>query len=124
MSVRFTVAEVIRATCQVYGLEAHHLRFGADLDIPSRKRLISAGHVVEARCVASFVARRFTGQSYPQIAGRLNYAQHTSVIYGERRIIQRIAADEPLRNRVAAVIGRLVNNTAIPAVAQRQEAAP
>ncbi|GJD41345.1 helix-turn-helix domain-containing protein [Methylobacterium bullatum] len=45
-----------------------------------------SAHIVKARHIAFYIAREFTGQSYPKIGRRFGGRDHTTIMYGCSRV--------------------------------------
>lgn len=55
------------------------------------------------RFAAYYLARRWTPQSYPQLGLHYGGRDHTSIMHGERRAIERLAEDNAFAANVDAV---------------------
>lgn len=54
----------------------------------------------QPRFVVSYLARQLTNQSYPAIADRMRFGDHTSVIYGEKVVRDWIIRDPLVKHRL------------------------
>ncbi len=70
---------ILRLTAETWGLDL------SDLSGPKRHR-----HVVEARHVAMYLLRAYTGLSLPEI-GKMLHRDHTTVLHGARRVAKSAA---------------------------------
>lgn len=82
MSSRRTFYLIVAAVAVVHGLQPSGLR------LQNRCRKYS-----HPRQMASWLARRLTGFSYPRIAYGLGYLDHTTAMYGETATTRRIGTD-------------------------------
>lgn len=73
----------------------------AILKSPLRSR-----NVARPRQIAYYLARQLTAQSFPQIGCRFN-RDHSTVLYGARRIAALIESNPKIRNHVETVAGIL-----------------
>lgn len=71
--------DIIVATASYYGISPHMLYSG------KRERKIS-----HPRQVAYYLARKLTNMSYPAISSKIGGRDHTTVLYGERMVIDRL----------------------------------
>jgi len=66
--------------------------------------------VALARQATYYVARHTTGMSYPEL-GKLFHRDHTTILYGVRKIEKIVKRDEKVRNMVADLIRELTECT-------------
>lgn len=88
---RITVDHVKRRAMDWYKLQP------GDLESRSRKR-----DVVRPRQIATYVARRLTGQSFPQIARRFGPRDHTTILHGCQLVEELMAKDPDFAAQVEA----------------------
>ena len=69
-------------------------------DLLSKRRTKA---VVRARQIAMYLAREETEASYPKIGAALGGRNHSTVVYGYRKIAGAVQADETLRLEVDAI---------------------
>ena len=77
------MSDIIAASCVAFDVTEAELKSGC------RKRCMA-----RARQVATFIAREHTGFSYPAIARMLGNIDHTTCIWGDRKIAAMIETDE------------------------------
>jgi chromosomal replication initiator protein len=87
-----TVDGILRAVSGMYGVKVSDLR-GA-----RKHKALSY-----PRQQAMYLARKLTGLSYPEIGQRLGGKDHSTVIYAERRIHERLEKDPDLRRSLTAL---------------------
>ena len=80
--------------CLIVVAEMHNLS-RADLKSNTRRHAVS-----HPRHEAMYLAREMTGQSYPQLARAFGGLDHTSVLFGVRKITARIGDDPKLAERM------------------------
>ncbi len=80
-----------------------------------RRKAGKAPHIIRARHFASYFLRR-GGMSYPLIAQHLNYDDHTSVMYGVRRIANLIADGDRKALRDVQELEKRIHGQATPIV--------
>ncbi len=90
------VAAIIAAVAENFGVDVADLR--------SARR---EARIVRARHVAMYLARHMTGRSLPYIAQAIGGRDHTSVLYGVRRIAMDLAEDAALGARLGALRAEL-----------------
>ena len=93
---RSTVAEIQRATCELFGIS------GEELISSSR-----TPRVAWPRQVAMYLARELTGQSLPSIGRQFGDRDHTTVLHACKRTAQRIEADVDSRTVVDKLLAAL-----------------
>lgn len=86
------VSDLVAAAAFVYGVPA------AEITGPSRRACY-----VRPRHAVMYLARRLTRQSYPCVARALGLLDHTSVIYGDRSIAERLGYCIATRDAVARI---------------------
>ena len=101
---RATISEVQTVVASMHALTRQ------DLKNQTRKRSIS-----HPRQEAMYLARELTGCSYPQIAMAFGGMDHTSILFGFRKIAARVSDDEKLaarmnecRARIAALVSERI----------------
>lgn len=75
MAGTYVLRDIERAVCQHFGLTAAQMRS------PARQRAIA-----RPRRMVMFLARELTAASYPKIGRYLGGRDHTTVLYGTRKI--------------------------------------
>lgn len=88
-----TVQKIIHATAEHFEISTAEL-----VSIRRQK------HLVAARQVAMYLAKKLTKRSYPDIARRMGNRDHTTVLHGCEKI-ERLLTDpkEPLHRDIAAI---------------------
>jgi chromosomal replication initiation ATPase DnaA len=89
------IASIQRAVAQHYGLSLN--------DLIGRRR---SPVVAFPRMVAFHIARRLTTQSFPEIGQRFG-RDHTTVLYGDRKITKMLETDASLQASVEMLIEQL-----------------
>lgn len=93
-----TVTLIIRTTARHFNVTVEEL-----LATTSKKRPIP-----QRRWVVMYIARRFTGRSYPYIANLMRFRDHTTVWHGERNIQAMLdAGDVEMAGHVNTIIAQL-----------------
>ncbi|MEX2053460.1 MAG: chromosomal replication initiator protein DnaA [Patescibacteria group bacterium] len=92
-----TPAEVIKSVCQAYQITAEQLC--------SARR---SKEIVLPRQVAAYLLRYINKASLNQIGKLLGGKDHTTILYGLKKIDRQLAADEILRNQVESVRGEIL----------------
>lgn len=77
------MADIIAAACVAFDVTEAELKSGC------RKRCMA-----RARQVATFIAREHTGFSYPFIARQLGDLDHTTCIWGDRKVVAMLETNE------------------------------
>ena len=90
---RISVDQIKRRAVTWYNLAQ------GDLESRSRKR-----EVVGPRQIATYAARRLTGQSFPQIARRFGPRDHTTILHGVQVVAKRMANDATFAAEVEAFL--------------------
>lgn len=85
------IATLLAVVAEAYDLSADDL-------LNNRSR--ATHEIAHARYFVIWLARRLTSHSYPAIARRLGYREHTSCIYGLRKVEGWIAEDPSLADRL------------------------
>lgn len=98
-----TFADIMKAVAEEYRVSRDTLR--AVLPRGGGRR--ADGDAVEARQVASLLARRLTRRSLARIAADLGYSDHTSARCAAIAVERHLATDDALAERVARVMARL-----------------
>lgn len=93
---RRTVAEIQRATCELFGISGDELT--SSLRTP---------RLTWPRQLAMYLARELTGQSLPAIGRQFGGRDHTTVLHACKRTAQRIEADPGSREAVERLLGVL-----------------
>jgi chromosomal replication initiator protein len=88
-----TVATIISAVAHEFGI--------SELDVRSPRRDVS---IVRARHVAMYVARHATACSFPTIANAFGDRDHTTVMYGVRRITKELPGNPDLTVQVRKLL--------------------
>lgn len=89
---QLTFATIKEVVCRYY--DASHA------DMVSRSR---ARKCVRLRHVAMYLGRELLPLSTPALAKRLGLTDHTTIIYGVRRLSERLLRDKPLAAEIAAI---------------------
>jgi chromosomal replication initiator protein len=92
----------------IVDVAANHFQLSADV-------LLGAGRtkpVVHARHIVMYLARDLTDASYPQIGKALGGRNHSTVVYGYKKIAKLIGEDRDLRAEIDAIRRRLSAPTA------------
>lgn len=92
------IAQVLVAVCEYYGLTPE--------DIASKER---QGETVRARQIGMFVARKFTGRSYPEIGRQFGGFDHSTVIHACRKIEAQIDDNPDVRTDVDTIAGAVLH---------------
>lgn len=79
-------------------VSAHYQLRPSDIRGPERRRAVS-----RPRQVAMYIARRLTGRSYPAIGRQMGGRDHTTVLWGAKKIDREQQVDADLRARLAAI---------------------
>ena len=82
---KVTMDEIIKKTCEYYRIKQ------GDLVGPSRAR-----SVARPRQMAMYLCKKLTPRSLPEIARRIGGRDHTTVLYGVRKIEELIAVDSQI----------------------------
>ena len=82
---RVTLDQIIKTTCEYYKVRQN------DLTGSSRARAIA-----RPRQMAMFLSKTLTSRSYPEIARKLGGRDHTTVLYGVRKIEELMAVDSQI----------------------------
>lgn len=86
------IADVLQATATYHQLSLD--------DLLSKRR---TKDVVRARQIAMYLAREETSASLPQIGAALGGRNHSTVLYGYRKIAKSVETDSALREEVSAI---------------------
>jgi len=87
-----TMAAVVDAVCKNYRVSRQ--------DVIGSRRTVD---LVRPRQVAMYLIRKLTPRTMPEIAKHLGNRDHTTILYGYRKIERLIASDIALRNRVDSI---------------------
>jgi chromosomal replication initiator protein len=82
---RVTLDQIIKTTCEYYKIRQN--------DIPGASR---ARAVARPRQMAMYLSKTLTSRSYPEIARKLGGRDHTTVLYGVRKIEELMAVDSQI----------------------------
>jgi chromosomal replication initiator protein len=93
-----SVKEITAAVAKCFGLKP------AALSQASRRR-----QVVLARSIAIYLSRKLTGQSLQSLGKQFGGRDHTTVMHSIRTVEERMEADEELRNMVAQIEQKLID---------------
>ena len=104
-------ADIVAATAEEFELPVLALTTDANA---YRRRNESA-----ARRVVVHLARRLTHLSHADLADRLGYTDQSSAHWAERRILDEIATDPDVAERVRRLVDRLEDASARPAAYDR-----
>lgn len=91
MSIKATISEIQGVVATAHGLTREHMR------CESRARRFAV-----ARQEAYYLARELTSHSLPSIGNQFGRRDHTTILYGIRKIAARVATDEKLAARLDA----------------------
>jgi chromosomal replication initiator protein len=80
--VSLSMPGIIKMVCRYYGIDVNHLA--------AKQRTLL---LVRPRQIVMYLAKEHTHLSLPQIATRLDRMDHTTVLYGVRRIKQLMETD-------------------------------
>lgn len=94
-NVGYSYTDIERATCGAFGI--------TKADLQSRKRSFVYSR---PRIALSYLARRFTTLSTPQLGDRL-HRDHTTILHHERRAVVLIKENPSFREGMAAALWRL-----------------
>jgi len=97
---RVTVSAIKRVTAAHYGCAV------ADLEGPSRLRSLAY-----PRQVAMYLAADMTKLSLPRIGMAFGGRDHTTVLHGQRAVIERMAADVAVAEAVGAIRAEVLRVT-------------
>ncbi len=86
---KITIDEVVKAVASSFGLKINELK--------SEKK---NKNLATARQVAMYLARKYTGLSFPDIGVKIGGRDHSTVIYGCNKIIKLIETDESMKTIV------------------------
>jgi len=89
---RITVEQIQKAVCSFYNVRISELK--------SNRR---TKQIVLPRQVAMYICRRQTAASFPEIGGKFGGRDHTTVIFGVRRIEQALETDSDLRDAIETI---------------------
>jgi chromosomal replication initiation ATPase DnaA len=81
------------------------------VDLRSARR---DARITRVRHVAMYLARELTEHSFPEISGRFGGRDHTSAMYGVRKIERLIENDKRLRSDVALLRAQFAASEASP----------
>jgi len=82
---KVTLDQIIKTTCEYYNIRQ------ADITGSSRARAVA-----RPRQMAMFLSKTLTSRSYPEIARKLGGRDHTTVLYGVRKIEELMAVDSQI----------------------------
>ena len=82
---KVTLDQIIKSTCEYYNIRQ------ADITGSSRARAVA-----RPRQMAMFLSKTLTSRSYPEIARKLGGRDHTTVLYGVRKIEELMAVDSQI----------------------------
>jgi hypothetical protein len=91
-----TIRDICRASCRHYDVNL--------LDFVSNRR---HAKLVRARQVAMYIARTHTTRSYPEMGRIMGGRDHTTILFGVRKIESLLPDDEKLRGDVDAIVAML-----------------
>ena len=80
-----TLDQIIKTTCEYYNIRQ------ADITGSSRARAVA-----RPRQMVMFLSKTLTSRSYPEIARKLGGRDHTTVLYGVRKIEELMAVDSQI----------------------------
>lgn len=89
---RITVEQIQKAVCSFYSLRMN--------EIKSSRR---TKQIVLPRQVAMYLCRRHTAASFPELGGKFGGRDHTTVIFGVRRIEEALENDSELRDAIESI---------------------
>lgn len=89
-------SKICRAVCRHFNVTM--------LDIKSRRR---RQNIVRPRQICSYLGRKMTGQSLPEIGRRLGNIDHTTVLHAVRKIESLIGTDPAITEAVVAITNAL-----------------
>lgn len=90
--MNFQIRDIEKAVCLRFKLTSTILKS------PCRRR-----DVARPRQIAMYLARELTPASYPQIGRQLGGRDHTTIIYGKRRIVKLLRETNTMAMEVEAV---------------------
>ena len=93
----YSYTDIERATCGAFGITKADLQGRKQSYVYSRPRI-----------ALSYLARRFTSLSSPQLGDRL-HRDHTTILHHEKRAAELIKENPAFREGVAAALWRLRN---------------
>lgn len=91
-----SIERIQRAVCAHYDISM--------MDILSARRTVN---LVRPRQVAFHLCRRLTPRSYPEIGRRFGGRDHTTVMFGDKKITRLVSEDADLKAVVDALIKKL-----------------
>jgi chromosomal replication initiator protein len=91
-SEKLTVDQVLKAVASYYQVKV--------LDLKSERRHKS---IATPRAVAMYLARKHTGDSYPDLGRAFGNKHHTTVLSACEKVAERVKGDPGLRNEVQAI---------------------
>ena len=97
-----SLEQILEAVASFYGLKVE--------DLKGRRR---SKELVRPRQMAMYLMREEVKASLPQIGEALGGRDHTTVLYGHRKICDQIERDEGLRRELLAIKERLYNRSAV-----------
>jgi len=97
-----SLEQILEAVASFYGLKVE--------DLKGRRR---SKELVRPRQMAMYLMREEVKASLPQIGEALGGRDHTTVLYGHRKICDQIERDEGLRRELLAIKERLYNQSAV-----------
>ncbi len=98
---RPTIADIQRATCEIFQLSPQDMTSG------SRYR-----EVARPRQAAMYLARELTLRSLPEIGRHFGGRDHTTVLFGIRATVRRIEDDPEAACNIALIAARAAHFTA------------
>ena len=97
-----SLEQILEAVASFYGVKVE--------DLKGRRR---SKELVRPRQMAMYLMREEVKASLPQIGEALGGRDHTTVLYGHRKICDQIERDEGLRRELLAIKERLYNRSAV-----------
>ena len=97
-----SLEQILEAVASFYGVKVE--------DLKGRRR---SKELVRPRQMAMYLMREEVKASLPQIGEALGGRDHTTVLYGHRKICDQIERDEGLRRELLAIKERLYNQSAV-----------
>ena len=97
-----SLEQILEAVASFYGLKVE--------DLKGRRR---SKELIRPRQMAMYLMREEVKASLPQIGEALGGRDHTTVLYGHRKICDQIERDEGLRRELLAIKERLYNQSAV-----------
>ena len=97
-----SLEQILEAVASFYGVKVE--------DLKGRRR---SKELIRPRQMAMYLMREEVKASLPQIGEALGGRDHTTVLYGHRKICDQIERDEGLRRELLAIKERLYNRSAV-----------